>query len=88
MVNEKGRPKKLRNKEWGMTSFYIPDSFRDIWKKLSIIADKNKIEEFKEYCIEVEGEDLDTKGQGIRGLYIRWVLTKHVIENIELLNKK
>lgn len=81
MPNEKGREKKIM-KDWSMTSFYIPDSFRDIWNQLNKISKEDNNQDFKNYCIKIEGVELSAKGQGLRGLYIRWILTKHVTDKL------
>ena len=81
-----GRKKKL-NKEFGMTSFYLPESFKGVWNKLNILVEKDFNEDFKTYCKEIEGiQDLDSKGQSKRGIYIRWILWKHVIQSEEIIN--
>ena len=85
MVNEKGRPIKKRNADWNMTSFYLPDCFKPAWIKLNVLSASDRNEEFRRYCMEIEEEDLNVKKQGLRGLYIRWILSKHVIKNLNKL---
>lgn len=77
MSNEKGRNPKFRNKDWCMTSFYISEPFKKVWRALDKISHIDKNPGFIQYCKIIEKIDLDKKGQGIRGLYIRWVLTEH-----------
>lgn len=80
-----GRPviSTRQNHTW---AFYIPESFEDMWNKLDTLSKKDFNDEFKAYCREIEGvPDLRQKQQGIKGLYVRWILAKHVRKNLSKL---
>lgn len=86
MVNEKGRPKKYLKKSWNVTSMYIPPFFKGIHEMLKKLSHQDKDnEEFRSYCKKVEGIDVSTKGQGVEGIYKRWVWAKHVMDNRDKL---
>ena len=67
-------------------SFYIHPTFVNTWKKLTELAASDDNEEFNKYINEIEGEDVrSNRQQGKRGLYLRWIITRHVIKNISKL---
>ena len=80
--NLKGRPIKRENPIYHTTSFFIPESFQDVWKKITTIANESTDEEFLEYCKDSEGFDSQEFKKGKRGAYIRWILSKHVMEKL------
>lgn len=85
MGNEEGRPKKYKDKDWGMTSFYIPPSFKKTWKGIKKLSLKDRNESLKKYASEIENVDINKRGQGKVGIYVRWILTNHLLRNIHLL---
>lgn len=87
MVNEKGRPKKYPERNETSYSIYISEPFKETWKKLKKLALVDQDENFKKYCKQIEGQDIDEKSEGKFNLYIRWILTTHLIKNLNKLNK-
>jgi len=88
MVNEKGRPKKYENRERTHLSFILPMPFKETAKKLRELSNMDNDPSFKAYCLEIEQIDLSKRKQGREGVYIRWIIYKHVFENIAKLNLK
>lgn len=86
MANKEGRPKKYPNRIESNFSCSIPEHFQQTWKRIVKLSNIDINDELKRYCSGVEGENLDNKGQGKRSVYIRWVLTQHVIKNMHKLN--
>ena len=86
-MNEKGREKKYEGKEWDMTSFYIPISFKKCWSIINRLAEIDSDPEFKQYCTKIEGVNITNRKQGKKGQYIRWILYDHSIRKIHLLGK-
>lgn len=70
---------------WSHTSFFISEAFRDTWKKFTELAEIDDDEGFVSYCQEIEKEDLSKKNHSKRGIYIRWILTTHVLQNLSKL---
>jgi len=79
------RPKKYEDREATHFSASIPEHFKDTYKKLVKLSEFDLNEDLKTYCSIAEGEDIVKKKQGKLSLYIRWILTKHVIENMHIL---
>jgi len=77
-----GRP-TVSSRKVAVRTFYIPEVFEDCWDKIEILSKIDRNEDFTEYCTEFEKIDLVKKNEGLTGLYIRWILTKHVAENLD-----
>lgn len=84
------RPKKYDSDfSTRSANFYIHPTFEDTWKKLTELSKIDKDDNFLKYISKIEGEDVKkSRQQGKRGLYIRWILTKHVFENLNKLVEK
>lgn len=83
------RPKKYDSHfSTRSANFYIHPTFEDAWKKITELSKIDKDKGFLEHISKIEGEDVKkSRLQGKRGLYIRWILTKHVMENLSKLIK-
>lgn len=91
--NFAGRPVKYENTEKINVSFGIPQHFREIYKLFEKLAwDNRSNESFISYCKETEGVDitkLNFKNQkGVRSMYLRWIMSDHVLSNLNLLQKE
>lgn len=60
----------------------IPDMFADTYDKITRLSDIDDNQEFLDYCIQVEKVNLEHIKMNKRSIYIRWILTKHVISNL------
>lgn len=81
MVNVKGAPKRHEDAEWAYTSIFIPKEFRPHWKVFCQLADSDQDQNFLDYCTQVERLNMEKRGRGRRGLYLRWLITSHVLDN-------
>lgn len=85
------RPKKYKGENAIPSvnaNFYMPPPFRKVWDLLTKLSSIDNNEEFIQYIIKVEGEDIkNVRIQGKRGLYIRWILYKHTMKNLHKVNQ-
>lgn len=86
------KSKKKTNRNWSHTSFYISDAYKETHDNLRKIfkIDLKDDEKFKKYCLFVEGIDLENYNRSKLGVYIRYILTEHVMKNLNKIseNKK
>jgi hypothetical protein len=85
--NNAWRPKKYEDREPTAFSCGIPVHFKDTFKRLTELSSVDDNASLRKYCQDVEGEDFDKKGQGKFSIYVRWILTTHIINNFHKLNK-
>jgi hypothetical protein len=79
------RPKKYEDREATAFSAGIPEHFRDTFKRFTKLSEIDLNEDFKKYCSVVEGEDIANKKQGKLSAYLRWIITKQVLQNMHKL---
>lgn len=88
MVNQNGAPKKYPDKKWNYTSIFIPDDFQGLWEQFGRLARLDDDERFQRYCLQVEKTNLDKKGHGRTGIYLRWIIAQHVRSNAHKLQEE
>lgn len=81
------RPKKYENNVKTIFSVQMPLHFREAYEDLVKLAAKDENPDFLEYCKMVEDADLDKLKQSRFSIYIRWILSKHRINNMFKLQK-
>jgi hypothetical protein len=86
MVNHKGAPRKYPGKVWDSASIFLPDPFKPTWKDFTALAEIDNDPEFLQYVEFVEKENLANRRAGRRALYHRWIIARHVLENIHKLH--
>ena len=85
------RPKKYKKGETtNPCTFYNHPRFRKTWDMLIELSNKDSDnKDFSNYVSNIEGDRLDKyKKQGNRACYVRWILTKHVMENIRRIKSQ
>jgi len=84
--NQKGRPKKFENRDRSSISIGIPYLYKDMLKKMEMLIEKNiNNEEFIEYCKLIEDVEIKSLKSGKEGIYWRWVMSQHVLDNLDKL---
>jgi len=83
------RPKKYEKARHTSANFYIHPTFEKTWENIGKLSDIDDNPKFIEYIESIEGDDVKkNRIQGKRGLYIRWILTKHLMANLHKIIKK
>lgn len=86
-MKTKGRPKEYENKEKVCFSAYIPPNFQDLFEKFTELSKIDLNTDFQEYCKQIEEiDDISKLGQSRLSLYTRWIIAKHVLNNINKLS--
>ena len=85
MDKKTGRPKKYINTGRIAIVINIINPWRDTAVKLEKLSEVDVNEDFKKYCDEIEGTDLEKKGPNKLSTYCRWVLSNHVVNNLNTL---
>ena len=88
MTREKptGRHPKFEGTIPKVFNVSIPEKFQDIYEKINKLADTDNNQDFLEYCLNMENVDLSKLKMNRRSIYIRWVLAKHTITNLSIIN--
>lgn len=86
------KTKKTPKRDWGHTSFYISDYYKETHNHLKKLfeIDKHTNEDFIRYC-NLEKINPLKYGRSLFGVYQRFINTQHVIKNLTKLreaNKK
>lgn len=81
------RPKKYENNVKTIFSVQMPLHFRDTYRDLVELSEMDANPDFLEYCRMVEDADMDKLKQSRFSLYVRWILSKHRINNMFKLQK-
>lgn len=82
-----GRPKKYEERPKSILNINICSPWKEYYEKLLKLSEVDKNEDFIEYCRTTEDIDINKKEKNKLSAYCRWILTKHVMENLELLKK-